>query len=251
MTISGGESGIWLRGGSVFYGDEVTVRDNDSATRVGPGASAFLSNCSILDNPNSGVEASAGGTVLVRSCEIRGNGQGLFAAQSGTIMGIDLYVTDNWQGVGGYLGGEISVWSSTIEQNLRGVSGQLNSSIKIGAGTRVADNDQFGVEMELGSVFVASDDSTIEGNGGPGIVARGASTISLGFPNPCIVRDNDGDGILLLDQSNGDVGDDSQVVDNGGWGINCAGPSTITGVQLPGGTSADLSGNTAGGTNCP
>jgi hypothetical protein len=252
MTISSGDTGIITRGGSYFGIENVTVRDaTNNGISVSPGASAFIVSSSILDNAESGIEAHAGGTILVRNSEISGSFHGLFASQGGTIMGLDLHVIGNETGVGGHMGGEISIWRSTIEQNNRGVVGELNSSIKVGSSTTIANNEWVGVEMGSGSVFVASDNSIIEGNGGPGILAEGGSNISLGFPNASIIRDNGGDGILLRDLSIGDVGDDSQIINNGGWGINCAGPQAITSVQLPYGTAADLSGNILGSTNCP
>ena len=252
MTLSAGRRGIDARAGSVFTAEGVTIRDMTvSATGVGAGSSAFLSDCSILDNAIWGVTADSGGSVVLENCEISGNSQGLFASHA-TIVGVDLHVTGNETGVGAHLGGQITIWASVIEENGTGVAGQLNSSIKAGAGTRIANNEFNGVHMSTGSVFVMSDNSIIEGNGGHGIEASGASTVSVGFPNSSIVRGNAGDGVSLGDLSNGEIGDpNSQIVDNGGWGINCAGPSAIASAQSDGHEWADLSGNGSGPTNCP
>ena len=143
--------------------------------------------------------------------------------------------------------------ATTIDQNDLGVDVGFNGTALIRDGSRVADNSHEGVTVNTGGMFGIAD-AVVEDNGGYGIVAGGASTVSIERSN--VIRSNGLDGILLWDQSNGvgghGLGTVIEISDNGGWGINCAGPPAIAPFQNQFNmANIQFSGNANPGTNCP
>jgi hypothetical protein len=89
--------------------------------------------------------------------------------------------------------------------------------------------------------------AVIEGNHGDGIFVGSGSTPAL-QDSTSTVRQNDGNGVSVLDTSVV-TGGDATIADNGGWGISCAPAPAV--AMIAGPANFAFSGNAAGDTNCP
>jgi hypothetical protein len=251
MTISGAWVGVSTMMGSHFTARGLTVRDSGDGFHLF-GSSADLQDCTIRDNTYSGLLAWRGSAVSLTDCLVTGNSGGLAAASGTTVAGVSLDITGNGTGVSANAGGTVELSGSTIDQNDMGVDVFENGTGRI-HDSRVADNVRDGVWVHTGGVF-ALGDSVVEDNGGYGINAETASTVTIAGNNA--IRLNTNDGIVLRDQSNGAQGlgpvGVTEISGNGGWGLNCAGPPAIAPVQNQFNmASIQFSANGSGGTNCP
>jgi hypothetical protein len=227
LTLDGPElTGVAAFDGAVaeVYGCE--FRNGWTQIQVTGGHLVF--SASTLDNGLTGILVNRGGTLYGGELTIRGQQQaGIAVSDNGAAdLAQDLQVTGNQVGVSVGSGGRLRL-----------------------SGFSIAGNRSEGLVASDGAnVFLAA--GVVEGNVGHGVRMEGGSILS--HLSQATIRNNGGSGISLADTSITRGGSSQAfITGNGGWGIFCAGPPAVAQVTPPGFSAANVTGNSAGASNCP
>lgn len=223
FTITGGTHGVYAKGNCHIEIYNSIIEDNSrDGVRVRLSSSAKLYNSLLTSNGENGLQVSYSSSAEAYQCTFSENlntGIQVLGSSSAALEGNQINNNEK-SGLGVTLGSEADLWSgNTISNN--------NQSDDGWAGVGIYHNSTVGIDT--GNV--------IENNNGAGITAGMKSHLGL----EGIVRDNEGDGILLSYDSSAIFGGAS-VTDNDGFGVHCQTDSKTIGMPA-------TSGNTLGPDN--